>query len=191
VALVFVNQVVIAAQEDSIYRLPAGTRIKLKLDVELGSGSASVDDTFLASVARPVLNREVIVVPAGTVVEGRVTHVRRAGMAGSGGQLDLRFESLRFARDANLPIEAKLAHKLESHSPNRGSVLRIVGGALVGTLIGAASRSSSGALLGAGIGGGAGTGVALLRRGKDVKIGRNEEFEIVLVKDAVLPVMAH
>ena len=188
-ALIFANQAFVAAQYDSIYRLPAGTRIRLRLDVELSSKVASIGDTFLASVARPVINRDAVVVPVGQVIEGNVAGVRHAGTGGKGGSLDLRFEKLQIAGRAALPIEGTLVRNLESRSPQRGNVLRIVGGTIVGSLIGAATRSTGGALIGAGIGGGAGTGAALLRKGKDVRIGRNEEFEIVLRKEVVLPVL--
>src|SRR3954463_7304503 len=80
------------SQPDSIYRLPAGTRIRLKLDAELTSRVASVDDTFLAFVATPVSIRDAVVVPAGTQIEGRVIGVRRAGAMGRNGSLELLFE---------------------------------------------------------------------------------------------------
>jgi len=44
-------------------------------------------------------------------------------------------------------------------------------------------------LIGAGIGGGVGTAVALLRKGKDVRIRKGEEFEIELRKEVMLPVL--
>ena len=43
--------------------------------------------------------------------------------------------------------------------------------------------------LAAGIGAGAGTGAALLRKGKNVRIKSDEEFEIRLEKEVVLPVL--
>ncbi|MEQ1924391.1 MAG: hypothetical protein ABL952_17985, partial [Pyrinomonadaceae bacterium] len=71
---------------------------------------------------------------------------------------------------------------------NTFSILSILGGAATGALVGSAN-SPTGALIGAGIGAGAGTGAAMLRKGKDVKIRRGEEFEIELKKDVVLPVL--
>ena len=56
-------------------------------------------------------------------------------------------------------------------------------------VFGAVSKANNGALIGAGVGAGAGTAVALLRKGKDVRIRDGEEFEIVLKKEIVLPVL--
>ena len=47
-------------QSDSIYRLPAGTRISLEVDAEVNSRVSSVNDTFLATVAKPVVVRDAV-----------------------------------------------------------------------------------------------------------------------------------
>ena len=98
--LIFANSISSTAQPDSIYRLPAGTRIRLKMDVELSSKAASMNDTFTAVVAKPVKVRDTIALPVGTVIEGRVTSVSKASAGLENGSLELVFESLRFV---NLP----------------------------------------------------------------------------------------
>lgn len=187
--LIIANQAITAAQGDSIYRLPAGTRIRLRMDVELSSKVASVNDTFTAAVAKPVITRDTIVLPIGTVIEGRVASVSAGGSGGSGGTLDVVFEKLRFSSSATRAIDGTLVNRLESRSPRRDNILGIVGGTIVGAVFGAVTKSSSGALIGAGVGAGAGTAVAILRKGKDVRIGKDEEFEIVLRKEVILPVL--
>jgi hypothetical protein len=187
--LLFANSILVAAQPESIYQIPAGTRIRLKMDVELSSKVASVGDTFTTAVAKPITIRDTIVLPAGTVIEGRVTSVSAAASGGSNGRLDVVFESLRLFKTTPRKIDGELVQKLEYRSSSLTNALTIVGGTVAGVVIGAFTKSSSGALFGAGIGAGAGTGVALLRKGKDVRIQRDEEFEIVLKKDVVLPVL--
>ena len=49
--LIFVSTGFLYAQSESIYRLPAGTKIKLKLGAELKTGVSGVGDTFIAKVA--------------------------------------------------------------------------------------------------------------------------------------------
>jgi len=56
-------------------------------------------------------------------------------------------------------------------------------------VIGGVAKGASGAVIGAGIGAGAGTGVALARKGKNVRIGNDEKFEIRLTKEVILPVL--
>ena len=93
--MIFANSFFAFAQRDSIYRLPAGTRIRLKMDVELSSKVASVNDTFVASVVSPVIANETVVLPAGSVVEGRVTEVTRAAHVCRDGKLQVVFENLK------------------------------------------------------------------------------------------------
>ncbi len=186
--LLFANSILVAAQTDTIYQIPAGTRIMLRMDVELSSKVAGVGDTFTTAVAKPVMLRDTIVLPVGTVIEGRVTSVSAASSGGANGRLDVVFESLRMANTSPRKIEGELVKKLEQRSSSLTNALTIVGGTVAGAVLGSFTKSGSGALFGAGIGAGAGTGVALFRKGKDVRIQRGEEFEIVLKKDLVLPV---
>jgi hypothetical protein len=189
IALLFADPAVIAAQDDSIYRLPAGTRITVRMDVEINSRVASVGDTFTATVARSVVNRNVVVLPIGTAIEGRVAGVSHAGGAGSAGRLDLVFDKLRLSSESVRNIDGRLVDPLKAPSPRTGNVLSIIGGTVIGAVFGAITRSSTGPLIGAGIGAGAGTGIALARKGRDVRIRADEEFEIILKKEVILPVL--
>ena len=166
--MIFANLGLLYAQPDSVYRLAAGTRIRLKMDVELSSKVAGVDDTFTAVVAKPVLVRDTIAVPAGTVVEGRV-RAASAASAGDDGKLDVVFESLRIPNLPSRRIDAELVAPLEQHSSGFIKALSIVGGTIVGAVIGAAAKGST-EPIGAGTGGGVGTAIAFLRRGKNVRI---------------------
>lgn len=190
-ALIFANSIFLAAQgvsSDSIYQLPAGTRIRLKMDVELSSKVATSNDTFTTAVARAVTIRDTIVLPVGTVIEGRV---RAASPAASGenGKLDITFESLKLLNTPPRRIDAELVKRFEAPSRTRANLLTILGGTLVGAFVGASARGASGTAIGAGVGAGGGTAVALLRKGKNVRIREDQEFEIELKKEVVLPVL--
>lgn len=187
--LIFANFLFVSAQVDSIYRLPAGTRIKVRLETELNSKVSSVNDTFKAFVVRPVVNRETVVLPAGTEIEGRVTVVSRAKSGGKNGRLDIVFEWLRLSKDAKREIDGVLITKLRADSATGLNVLSLIGGTATGALIGGLAMSGKGALIGAGIGAGTGTGILLLRKGKEMRISKEEEFEIELKKEVVLPVL--
>ena len=186
--LIFANSGILTAQPDSVYRLPTGTRIHLKMDVELSSKVATVNDTFTAVVARPVMIRDTIAVPVGTVIEGRVRGVA-AAEAGGDGKLDVVFESLRIPSLPASRMDAEMAERLEGHSSSFVKVLSIVGGTIAGAVIGGAAKGPTGAAIGAGAGAGIGTAIALFRKGKNVRIREDQEFDIVLKRDVVLPVL--
>ena len=186
--VVFANSSALFGQPDSIYRLPTGTRIRLKLDAEINSKISSVNDTFIATVAKPVMIRDTIVLPVGTVIEGRVSTVTHASGAGQDGYLDIVFETLKIS-DETRRIDGAMLTQIRAESSRAFSILSILGGLAAGAAIGAAANTSSGALIGAAVGAGAGTGIAFLRKGKDVRIRKGEEFEIALKKEVVLPVL--
>lgn len=186
--LIFANSVLLFAQPDSIYRLPAGTRITLKLDAEINSKVSSVNDTFLATVARPVKVREAVVLPTGTVLEGRVRAVKTAAGGSQGGSLDVVFETIKFPSETRR-IEGTMIKPLAERSSNAFTALTVIGSAALGAVIGTATRINGGPLIGGAAGAGAGAAVALAIKGKDVRLKKDQEFEIELKKEVTLPVL--
>jgi hypothetical protein len=187
--LVFANTLALA-QSDG-YRMPAGSKIRLTMDSEISSEVASVDDTFTARVTEPVLLNGVIVLPSGTIVEGRVIEVSRAASAGRAGRMRLRFERLRFAGGPAREMDGSLEKELKARSGAAVNTLAVLGGGAAGALAGMASKTANGVLVGTAIGAGAGSAVALLRKGKDVRIQTDEEFVIVLNRELSLPAVGY
>lgn len=175
--------------QNSIYQLDAGTKIRVSMDNGISSEVSSVNDTFTTTIAEPVRVRETIVLPVGTVIEGRVTNVERAALGGKSGKLSVRFETLRFENGEKREIEGVLVNELKAASTHRTNVLAVLGGAGLGALIGSVSKGGTGALIGAGVGAGAGTVAAIARKGKNVRIKTDEKFEIRLTKQVTLPVL--
>ncbi len=173
--------------QTSVYNIQAGTKILVQMDNEINSKVASVNDTFTTTLAEPLIIREVVVLPVGAVIEGRVTKVNRASSGGKDGSLTVSFEMLRLADSAKREIEGVLDKELEAVSSQKLKALTIIGGTVIGGIVGALSKAENGALIGAGIGAGAATGAALLQKGKDVSIKADEKFEIRLTKNVVLP----
>jgi hypothetical protein len=185
--LIFANSVTVVGQTDSIYRLPAGSRIWLNLEVELNSRVAAANDTFVAFVSRPVVVREVIVIPVGTRLEGRILRSQRAS-AGRDGNFEVIFEKLAIGGETRM-IEGAVVSNLKSHSSDPFKWLSIAGGAAAGAAIGAVSGSARNAAIGGLAGAGVGTGIVFARKGREMRVEKGQEIEIVLKKEVVLPVI--
>ena len=97
-------------------KLPAGTHVRLRLDVDLSSKVASVDDTFIATVVEPVRLNDSVVLPQGSIVEGRVTRVTPAGVFGRSGSLEIIFENLKVFGGTR-QIDAALADDIIPDKP--------------------------------------------------------------------------
>ena len=187
-SLFFASFITINAQSDSIYQLQAGTKILVRMDNEINSKVSSVNDTFTTTIAEPVKVREAVVLPIGTVIEGRIIKVKRASAGGKDGRMTVSFETLRLANGEKRDIAGSLVTDLKAESSQKADLLTIIGGTALGGIFGAVSKADNGALIGAGIGAGAGTGVVFLKKGKDVSVKADEKFEIELTKNVTLPV---
>lgn len=190
-SLLFVISNLVQAQTEntsSIYELPVGTIFRVQMDNGINSKVSSVNDTFTTTIIEPVSVRGTVVIPIGTIIEGRVIKVKRAGIGNKNGSLQVTFETLTFADGEKREIKGVLVEELEAESSPTISALAIIGGTAIGGMLGAVSKTNNGALIGAGIGAGAGSGIAFLRKGKEVEIDSKEKFEIKLMKEVTLPV---
>ena len=113
--LLFVNFSV-ARSQDSIYRLEPGTKILVSMDNEINSEVSGVNDTFTTTLAEPLMIRETVVLPVGTIIEGRVTKVERAASGGKVGSLSVEFETIRFENGEKRAIEGVLVSELKAAS---------------------------------------------------------------------------
>jgi hypothetical protein len=187
--LFFVNFVLADAQTDaSIYQLQSGTKIRVKMDNGINSKVSSEKDTFTTMIVEPVTYKQVVLLPLGTMIEGKITEVERASVNGKQGKLTVSFNMLQLPNGEKRKIEGILNNEITAESTKTANILTILGGTALGTILGAASKANNGALIGAGIGLGAGTGIAFLKKGKEVGLKSNEEFEIKLTKDVTLPI---
>jgi hypothetical protein len=60
----------------------AGTKLIVSMHTPVGSKFSTVDDTFTATLVKPLFSDGRVVVPAGTQFEGRITTAASAGKAG-------------------------------------------------------------------------------------------------------------
>jgi hypothetical protein len=174
------------------YTVPASTVIRVRMNEKLSSKNASVGDHFTATVVDPVYASGIEVVPAGSIVTGRVTMVKRAARKSKAGQIGVDFTSIRTPRGTSYPISGSLASSEggEVNTDNEGGVKGrsakkrnigfIGGGAAGGALIGAIAGGGSGAAIGAGVGAGLGIAGSLLSKGKEAEVKSGTEFGVIL-----------
>ena len=74
------------------YLLKEGVEVNLKFAENLSSKTATVDDRVNFELAEDLKVGDVVVAKAGTKAVGSVTHVKKAGMLGKAGELNVRLE---------------------------------------------------------------------------------------------------
>lgn len=83
-----------AAEPPAKLILKEGTDVKLKFAQDLSSKTATDDDPVNLVLDEDLKVGDVTVVKAGAKALGTVTHAKKAGMMGKGGELNLRLEYL-------------------------------------------------------------------------------------------------
>ena len=178
---------------DSSVKLPAGTRIKVRLLDTLSTRHNERGDTFQVEVAEDVMVGQQLAVPELTLGNAVITSLKRAGRIKGRASMNFRFEDLEFFDGTRVPIEGRIV----SIEKREGQEVRDEEGTVQakGTKSSDARKvgtsSAIGALIGVLTGGrrGAATGAAgvLTSRGRDLNVDTQTEMTIELDQEAEVP----
>src|SRR6266849_1746541 len=188
-----------APQDANAAVIPAGSRIPLQLKQAISTKNAREGDAVYAETAFPFVLNERVLVPAGTYIQGKISHVQRGGRLKGRAEILMHFTSMIYPSGytvilpgsvENMPGSDKTSVKDKEgtvrQDKDTGKKIEdaarngAYGGAIGGIGGGLASGGVNGARIGAGAGAAAGIAWALLKRGSDVKldVGTSIEMEI-------------
>jgi type IV secretion system protein VirB10 len=186
-------------QADTII-IPAGTRIPLSLKQAISTKTAKEGDAVYAETTFPFAMNNHIVVPTGTYVQGKISHVQRGGRIKGRAEILIHFTSLVYPSGytvmlpgsvENVPgaerSTVKGSEGTVQQDKDTGKKVRTAAeSATTGALIGAIAHGAKGAGIGAGIGGAAGMAIAMLTRGSDVRLEPGTSIEMEIQRDIQL-----
>lgn len=130
--------------------VPHGTRIRAQLETPLNSRQNRQGDRFTVKVAESILVEGVEAIPAGSIIEGRVSRVKRAGRVQGRAEMNLSYDRVVFPGGIDEAIVASQADLDHEDRIDRSE----------GTIKGASSRKQDAARIGIAAAGGAGIGLA-------------------------------
>jgi hypothetical protein len=142
-----------------------GQEIDVRLERELSSHTAQVEDRFEATTAVDLYEGNRVLIPAGSVMRGVVSSVDKATRTDRKGSLTVAFDQVT-VRGRDYPMRGTVTQALESEGI-RGEAAKIGAGSAVGAIIGGIIGGVKGAVLGVLIGGG---GTIAATEGKDVSL---------------------
>ncbi len=145
--------------------IPDGQAIDVRLERELTSDTAQVEDRFEATTVVDLYEGNRVLIPAGSVMRGVVSSVDKASRTDRKGSLTVAFDQIT-VRGRDYPLRGTVTEALESEGI-RGEAGRIGAGSAVGAIIGGILGGVKGAVLGVLIGGG---GTIAATEGKDVHL---------------------
>ena len=174
--------------------IPAGTKVPLSLTQAISTKSAKEGDAVYCQTAFPIVQDGRVLIPGGTYVQGKISHVRRAGRIKGRAEVLMHFTTLIYPNGytvmlpgsvENMPGAEKTSMKgpegtVRQDSQTGEKVGTIASTAGTGAVVGGLSQGGKGALIGAGIGGAVGTAIGLLTRGNDVRLQNGTSIEMVI-----------
>jgi len=185
--------------------IPAGSKIPLALKQAISTKNAKEGDPVYAETSFPFVVDGRMLVPAGTYVQGVITHVERAGRIKGRAEIQMHFTSMIYPSGYTVMLpgsvdntpgadnhsvtdpEGTIKHDSETGKKlgdaARNGVYGTIGGATAGGL---ATGGLNGARVGGGIGAATGVAWALLKRGSDVKLDPGTSIEMLIQRPVQL-----
>jgi hypothetical protein len=180
----------------SILTIPAGTRVPLSLKQAISTKTAKEGDAVYAVTTFPFVIEDRIVIPPGTYVQGRISHVQRGGHVKGRAEILVHFTSMIYPSGYTVILGGAVENTpgagrtsvtdpegtIREDSDTGRKAATAAGGAATGAAIGGI-RGWKGAGVGAGVGGAAGLAIAMLSRGSDVKLEPGSAIEMEIERD--------
>ena len=175
--------------------IPKGTHVLLRMVNSINTRTAGEGDQVYLQTASPIVGDGQILIPAGSYVQGVVSHTKRSGKVAGRAELGIRLESLTLPSGKVLKISPRLSSvdsnetdqkvEPEENIVKQGSDygrdakrIAILAGSGAG-IGGMADRSWQGAGIGAGAGGAVGFATTLLTRGREVELRHGATLDVV------------
>lgn len=140
-----------------------GTYVTIRLGQTLSSDHNQPGDTFVASLAQPVVVDGIVVANRNQTVYGRVAEAEKAH-SDRPSRLVLELTSMTLADGTQLPIRSQLVNRQGGVTPTGQQVGTVAATTGIGAVIGGAAGYGTGAAVGAGVGAVAGIAGVLLTR---------------------------
>jgi hypothetical protein len=170
-----------SAPAPEIVKILAGTLLKVAMIDAVGTDTNHVGDTFMASIADPVIVNGMTVLAKGMKVRGRVETLDEPGRVKGKAAISLVLTEL-LGRGKTYAI-ATQPFTAEAESETKKNAVKVGGGAAIGAIVGAIAGGKKGAAVGAAVGGGAGTAAVIATKGQQIKIDSETIVQFLLKND--------
>ncbi|MFA7338814.1 MAG: TrbI/VirB10 family protein [Candidatus Obscuribacterales bacterium] len=192
--------------------VPTGTKIPIVMDTAVDSDTSQEGDEFSARTSEDLTIDGSTVVPAGSIIKGRIATLNSPRALNRSGSVALKFDNITTPDNRQIPLVATIVARggvvharrgMKDIAIDTGTVaLPFVAGLAIGALAGNSSNSSSttsssssgmskgaAAALGAGIGLAVGIAVLCAKKGKKIEVRPGDELKIELAEELRMPTM--
>lgn len=182
--------------------LPVQTRMKLVVEYPVSATSSVPGDLFEGHVKEDLFLGRSLVLPRGSLVRGRITEVKKAGLISRAAKIGLKLDQIVTPTGEVIPLDATLefakgtTNKIGQLDPGTSfgsrvgdSVRTVAGlkeqGAARGALVAANVATLGAPIVATAIGSSA---IALFRTGDNISLTPGQELEILLTNDLGLQI---
>lgn len=184
--------------------IPAGSKIPLTLAQAISTKNAREGDAVYAQTVFPFVMNDRVLVPAGTYIQGKITHTEHAGRSKKRAEILIHFTSLIYPSGYTIMLPGSVENTpgadnkgvkdsegtIQQDKDTGKRIEDAAKGAAVGGTVGSIGGVAAGGLNGARIGGAAGlaAGVAwaLLKHGPELKLDVGTSIEMEVQRDIVV-----
>jgi hypothetical protein len=140
-----------------------GTLLRVKMRDQISTATTEPGTTFSAEIMAPITNRDRVIIPIGSIVEGRVTSVHAGRRISGAASLHLEPESVTLPDGTKYVLHAQLIDTtLNNFNVDREGTLKRrdrVKETLAVSALATGSGAAAGALIGGGVGAVVGAGI--------------------------------
>jgi BON domain len=146
----------------------AGTTLPIRLTDALDSATTQTGQTIHGTLAADIIADNMVAIPRGTPVTGRVVDAKDATHFSGSSLLSIELTQVQLKEG---PVGVSTAAFIQQgKGRGKNTAVKAGGGAALGAIIGALAGGGKGAAIGAASGGGLGAGVNAVTKGEQVKI---------------------
>jgi BON domain/YMGG-like Gly-zipper len=161
-----------------VVSIPAGTSIQVQMIDSVDSATNKIGDTFLASLAAPIVVNNEVIIPKNADVQVKLASAKTSGKFTGQSELTLALDSVKF-RGKSYPLTSSTFQQM-GESRGKDTAKKTAIGAAIGTAIGAIAGGGKGAAIGAGVGAGSGAAAQVFMKGKQVKVPSETKIDFQL-----------
>ncbi len=193
--------------------VPVGTKIPIVMDTAVDSDTSQEGDEFSARTSEDLTIDGNTVVPAGSIIKGRIATLNSPRALNRSGSVALKFDNITTPDNRQIPLVATLVARggvvharrgLKDYSIDAGTVaLPVLLGLAIGAVAGKSNSTTTStsttddnkmgkagaAMIGAGVGLAIGVAVLLAKKGKKIEVRPGDELKIELAEELRMPTM--
>jgi hypothetical protein len=156
--------------------------IGIRLDYEVSTRTARVEDRVSATVSRNVTVDGRVAIPDGAKLEGTIASVDRGGKFRERPRLGLRFDTMILTDGTRLSIKTDTIYR-EGDSPSADATAKVGAGTVAGAILGAVLGGKKGAAIGGAAGAAGGVATVMSGDGNETAIRAGAPLTVRLADD--------